>query len=556
MLRYGTMVQVQYEKPYYGVLVPFTELTEDERFDLKHMMHDLVPTYTVRFVENNEATIDAVTADKVRPLTQIDVQNLKFDPQFVHMNTLIKQNSFVPFNNSFVLKSAVNTIELGNPLPAELICSTRYFAAEIYLNQLLKNLNQFSLEQLRALNCLQQQGVVLGRYPACPNYKTARFFGSGLIKDFAAIQLNGQVVQLLDNVILDNQQIRLERIMKIDSEVQEILLAGITNDGFPIIGTTNQLVIPTTTFTINQPTPKVIKGLAEYLDLYQLQNTESLPMLDTDMRYGNNFASLDGLNVERKVNCCAPASLVDMLTAKYQFIQGKIYNISTQKEVQFKWFKLDAQAHYLVDLNVEQTEQLLDSAQISAALSKIKTNFSPDLTNTSQDTFIAQIMTSPNYKCCFCNKPADSTSIAMLHSIPLLKRPLYQTVFNPPIILTVHKRCIEYCPEVIVEDVVLKGDKTINFALDETDPEIIQLLLYDRYMRKQSMQNMRINYENLRKALKADRIDLKCKVCGAPGAVIGCCNEYCGFTSHYDCIIESGIKFQGKQVFCKQHAKK
>ena len=52
------------------------------------------------------------------------------------------------------------------------------------------------------------------------------------------------------------------------------------------------------------------------------------------------------------------------------------------------------------------------------------------------------------------------------------------------------------------------------------------------------MQVSKTNYENLRKALKSDRIELKCKICGNPGAVIGCCNESCWFTAHYDCIIE------------------
>lgn len=71
------------------------------------------------------------------------------------------------------------------------------------------------------------------------------------------------------------------------------------------------------------------------------------------------------------------------------------------------------------------------------------------------------------------------------------------------------------------------------------------------------MQQMTVNYDNIRKALKPDRIDLKCRVCGKPGAVIGCCNATCAYTAHYDCAIQSGLAFEnGKMLFCKQHRKK
>lgn len=71
------------------------------------------------------------------------------------------------------------------------------------------------------------------------------------------------------------------------------------------------------------------------------------------MRLGNNFASVDGLNISKKDRSCSPATLIDVFTAKYQFVQGKVVNIASDRDVSYKYFKLDAQSHYLLDLNAE-----------------------------------------------------------------------------------------------------------------------------------------------------------------------------------------------------------
>lgn len=63
---------------------------------------------------------------------------------------------------------------------------------------------------------------------------------------------------------------------------------------------------------------------------------------------------------------------MDALTAKYMFVQGKIQQITTGKDVQFKFFRLDPQIFAAVDLNVETQDQILSTTEITDTLQQIK----------------------------------------------------------------------------------------------------------------------------------------------------------------------------------------
>lgn len=125
-----------------------------------------------------------------------------------------------------------------------------------------------------------------------------------------------------------------------------------------------------TTFRTN--VPEVIEPLAEPADLHLLANTDYIPQLDSDLKWGNNFSSVNGLSLEKKATGCCPGSLLDALTAKYMFVQGKIQQITTGKDVQFKFFRLDPQIFAAVDLNVETHDQILSTAEITDALQQVK----------------------------------------------------------------------------------------------------------------------------------------------------------------------------------------
>ena len=45
--------------------------------------------------------------------------------------------------------------------------------------------------------------------------------------------------------------------------------------------------------------------------------------------------------------------------------------------------------------------------------------------------------------------------------------------------LSVHKNCVYYCPEVVIEDIIYKAEKPDNFQLDKTQDDIVQLLCID-----------------------------------------------------------------------------
>ena len=83
------------------------------------------------------------------------------------------------------------------------------------------------------------------------------------------------------------------------------------------------------------------------------------------MRFGNNFASVDGLLLSKKDTSCCPVSLVDVLTAKFEFVQGKVHWIDSQIQIDFKWIKLDNKTYYLMDLNLENTDTILKSNEIA-----------------------------------------------------------------------------------------------------------------------------------------------------------------------------------------------
>eukprot|EP00703_Trepomonas_sp_PC1_P001753 JAP94853.1 hypothetical protein TPC1_12345 [Trepomonas sp. PC1] len=521
-------------------------------------MLELQPTFTIKFHEGNEQTIDLVTIEKLRAISKEDLQHVINDPLFVPYQRMITDNQIVLNNGFYMLRSAVQVknTEIGNQLPPELITSTRYPISEKYVNQLLKNMqNSFALEAFNSLSCISHQTPVLGRYPALPNYKFFKFFGNSLQQDFGAVQLGSQIYKLFDNVLIDQNVVRIERIVVIDSEgSKQIIVAGCSQEGIPFVATP-AMVQPTTQQNIQfeLPKPQCFKYLMEQLDIHQLTSTGQTDQLDTDMRFGNNFCSVNGLLLSKKDTSCCPASLVDVLTAKFEFVQGKILSIQTQIPVDFKQIKLDNKTFYSMEMNLENTDTILTEQEVSDAKEFLCKNIQTNLNQVNYEPLKQQKMVEKRMHCVFCAREVNDSSLSFIFALPMLKRPIFQAVFNPPILVSCHKKCIEMVPEIILEDILIKGEEPLEFQVEGED--IIQLLIYDRYLRKHTLEHQKINYEHFRDALQRERIELPCEICGKLGAVIGCFNKHCNFTAHYDCIIQNGGKFDGKQFFCKAHRK-
>lgn len=103
--------------------------------------------------------------------------------------------------------------------------------------------------------------------------------------------------------------------------------------------------------------------------------------------------------------------------------------------------------------------------------------------------------------CCFCGAPvAAEDAVPLVYGAAMLKRPIFQAVFNPLILATFHRDCLERTPEVQVvmqaagaeageegaedEEQVLDGEKT-EAGQDNAEPPIIRLL---RVAHQQRMQ--------------------------------------------------------------------
>lgn len=168
MFRYGTLVQVNYDKPYYGVIVPLDELSSDERYELRDQITDLRPTFSVKFTDNMETTVDIVGIDQLAEISMGDVAKLKDDASFKLYQAMIDKGEFVKivdqkeispetvpkivyvheqYFNKFY-QTPLDAISSGNMIPPSIITSTRYYSSESHLNQLLKQGHSaFALEQ-------------------------------------------------------------------------------------------------------------------------------------------------------------------------------------------------------------------------------------------------------------------------------------------------------------------------------------------------------------------------------------------------------------------------
>ena len=68
-----------------------------------------------------------------------------------------------------------------------------------------------------------------------------------------------------------------------------------------MIATSALIELPDTTISFNSqiPEPFVYQELSQTLELGVLQNTIIIPQKDNDLRLGNNFASIEGLHLEK-----------------------------------------------------------------------------------------------------------------------------------------------------------------------------------------------------------------------------------------------------------------
>lgn len=109
----------------------------------------------------------------------------------------------------------------------------------------------------------------------------------------------------------------------------------------------------------------------------------------------------------------------------------------------------------------------------------------------------------------------------------MLKRPLFQAVFNPPILLGCHANCAQKTPEVDVIECGIESDVSMSHGsenevdsdqegeeVEEKEEPLIELLLANKHARNFINKHSTLIYDGLRKALKPDRIGLKCIVCG------------------------------------------
>lgn len=168
MFRYGTLVQVSYDKPYYGIIIPLDELTADEKCELRDQITDLKPTFSVKFTDNLETTVDIVGIDQLTEISIGEVANLKDDISFKPYQIMIDNGEFVKIvdQKEAVSESAPNVVYVheqyfnkfyqapqdaissGNMIPPSIITSTRYYSSEFHLSQLLKQGHSaFALEQ-------------------------------------------------------------------------------------------------------------------------------------------------------------------------------------------------------------------------------------------------------------------------------------------------------------------------------------------------------------------------------------------------------------------------
>lgn len=86
---------MNYDKPYYGMIVPLDELTSDEKYELRDQITDLRPTFSVKFTDNLGTTVDIVGMDQLTEISINEVSSLKNDDSFKPYQAMIDKGEVV-----------------------------------------------------------------------------------------------------------------------------------------------------------------------------------------------------------------------------------------------------------------------------------------------------------------------------------------------------------------------------------------------------------------------------------------------------------------------------
>lgn len=319
-----------------------------------------------------------------------------------------------------------------------------------------------------------------------------------------------------------------------------------------------------------------------------------------DMNLGTNFLNPTDINISGNDDELTMATPLEALLADLSFVQGHVIRLDDSEGINPLDYKLSKSFLLTVPSSqIVQSKTLLDA--FNSVVTRC-TNFEgegkldwlnlsvpedallSDIHYALRDTVAADysrlsvqaqqlcnlsgdILCQRGMRCCYCgNKllPGENTIGPYVYALQRTAEPLCKGSYLPPVLLMLHETCAYYTPEIvscnmreILESYVKSEIRVIDpFTIPAPSPIIIKAVAFDKVSRYILNTFPTYLYFNIRKTLRRNRFDVKCSICGQPGALIGCYNKNCTFTAHYPCLMKEGLKFgENRELLCKKHAK-